>query len=98
MSGSVTSAAQLTALTNAIQTLVAAIGVLPTATATTRTPIHDLYSSTVAFDLSTRAGVEALKEMSAPLDTTWDGTVSDFPGFTIALRLRAIQCNWNAPY
>ena len=89
--------AQIEALTNALSAFTTAINNIGSAggtgtgaaAASTHVPIHDLYSSTDAFDLTTRAGLDAMKEISKPLDCVWDGSSSQFPAFIVALRLRA---------
>jgi hypothetical protein len=58
--------------------------------------IQDPFSSSNAFDLSSRAGESAFKLASAPLDTTWDGTTATFPAFIVSLRIRATEARWNA--
>ena len=77
--------AAITALTNAIT------GFAAPAAPATRTPIHNIFASNDAFDVSTKAGMEALSIVSKPLDQKWDGSTSTFPEFLVNLRLRAIK-------
>ena len=68
--------AQIQALTDALTAFTTAIGTLaPSASGgapapAAHVPIHDLTTSADAFDLYTRAGLDALKEISKPLDCT----------------------------
>ena len=80
------------ALAAAIQALAAAVANINPPP----TPIHDLFSSGNALNLSTRSGMEAYEKMAKPLSQIWDGTPSSFPTFVINLRLRANKANWNA--
>ena len=97
--------AQIEALTQALTNFTTAIAALappaggggaPPPPAAAHVPIHDLYLSPNAFDLSTRAGLDALKEISKPLDCIWDGTGQTFPAFLVAIKLRANEGHWNA--
>jgi hypothetical protein len=58
--------------------------------------VQDPFSSSDAFDLSSRAGESAFKQAGAPLDTIWDGTTATFPSFIVALRIRAAEARWDA--
>jgi len=84
-------AAQAQALTVAIQTLVTSIATIVPLVAPRppigRVPIHDLYDSPDAFDLSTRAGADASNENSQLLKNLWDGTPKTFPAFFIQLKI-----------
>ena len=91
--------AAVNALTTLITTLNAAgtLGGGAVAAPTAATPLLDPFASTLPFDLASRAGSSAFNDASAPLDVTWDGTPDTFPSFIISLRIRAAECNWNAP-
>ena len=84
-------AAAIIALTNVLQTIRA-----PPAPIAPK-PVFDPFDSNDPFDLSTRAGSTAYTTISAPLDEIWDGHVSTFPSFIVALRLRGEEGKWNAP-
>ena len=85
-----TDLAQAAALTAAIQALTNAVGtiVAPAAPAA-HVPIRDIFASTNAFDVSTKAGMEALSSISKPLTEPWDGSTAIFPEFLVNLQLRA---------
>lgn len=89
---------QTLALTNAITALTNAIATIgpPPAAAAARTPIHDIFASNDAFDLSTKAGMEALTAISKPLNQAWDGSTIGFPEFLVNLQLQFIKGKWNA--
>ena len=53
-------------------------------------PIHDLFGSNSAFDLTTRVGTEALQEARSPITPKWDGTVKEFPTFVVNIELCSI--------
>ena len=72
-------AAQALALTNAINALATAIANIPAAAPpppvvppAPSVPIHHLFSSGDAFDLSTRSGNSAFKQMLGSLEHVWD--------------------------
>ena len=50
------------------------------------------------FNLASRAGDQAYTSISAALkdEDVWDGNVTTFPSFVVALRLRAEEGKWNA--
>ena len=52
-------------------------------------PVTDIYALNNPFDLTTRAGDRAFKDISKPLDTIWDDTVQTFPSFSSSLTRRA---------
>ena len=56
--------------------------------------VHDLYLLNDAFNLSTRVGSDALRDISKPLEHIWDGTIKGYP-LLVALRLRANEGYWN---
>ena len=58
-------------------------------------PILDPFESDDLFDLSSRVGSLAYSTISSPLDDIWDGSVSTFPSFVVALRLRTSEGKWN---
>ena len=74
---------QTLVLTNAIAT----IAPIPAAVAAAHTPIHDIFALNDAFDVSTKAGMEALTTISKPLNKKWDGTTGNFPKFLVNLQL-----------
>ena len=57
-------------------------------------PIHDLFASGTAFDLSTRTGLSAFDKASQPLPETWNGNVAKLPEFLNALKICAQQVGW----
>ena len=85
-------------LADAIQALVTAIGLLRPPPP--RTSVFDPFAHDIPFDLATRSGSQAYNDASAPLDEEWNGDVSTFPSFVVALRLRASEAKWDAtaPY
>ena len=98
----IASGAQIQALTDALTaftTTINNIGAPPAAGGRApppaHVPIHDLDATTDAFDLAKRAGLDALKEISKPLDHVWNGSSTDFPPFLVALRLWANEGHWN---
>ena len=80
-------AAAITALTNDI-----ALIRPPAPTAA----VFDPFQEDQPYNLASRSGFQAYKDMSAPLDEIWDGTVAAFPSFVVSLRLRAEEGKWNA--
>ena len=56
----------------------------------------DPFTSSAPFDIGSRAGSHAFDKSSATLDTTWNGTIENFPAFLLSLRVRASEVNWGA--
>ena len=56
------------------------------------------FASNAPFDLGSRAGSHAFDKAGAILDSTWDGTIENFPPFLLSLRIRASEVNWGATY
>ena len=54
------------------------------------------FASNAPFDLGSRAGSHAFDKAGAILDSTWDGTIENFPPFLLSLRIRASEVNWGA--
>ena len=88
-------ALQLTNAINALATAIAGFTAPPPApAAAAKPPVHHLFSSTAAFDLSTRSGENAFKQMCEPLSHRWDGSPNYFSLFIAALELRS-TIHWN---
>ena len=90
-----TTGSQIQALTDTSTTFTTAIDVLGATTGGggdaggAQVPVHDLYQSSTPFDLTTFAGLDALKEISKSLDHIWDGSSKDISSILVALRLGA---------
>ena len=80
-------ATAITALTNAIALLQ-----LPPV----QPAVFDPFTPDLPFNLNTRLGSQAYSDIAAPLDEVWNGDVSTFPSFIVALTLRAKKGKWNA--
>ena len=80
MADAATLAAAITALTNAIALIQA-----PARSA----PVFDPFIEDQLFNLASRAGDQAYTSISAALkdEDVWDGNVTTFPSFVVALRL-----------
>ena len=65
--------------------------------ATPLTPVHDLFSSNLPFNLAHRSGLTAYEQACAPLKTKWDGSADEYPTLLIELRDKARDCKWDAP-
>ena len=86
-----------TTLANAIAALSATIAGFtpPPPHPTLPVPVLDPFESDDSFDLSSRVGFLAYSTISSPLDDIWDGSVSTFHLFVVALRLRTSEGKWN---
>jgi hypothetical protein len=90
---------QLTAVLQTLATAIAALAAnnaavaAPPAAAGCLDPIHE----NAPFDLTSRSGAAAYTRVSTKLDESWNGDVSKFASFVIALQLRARDANWDAP-
>ena len=82
------------ALANAIQALTTVIASMQAQSSTPA--IYDPFAHDQPFNVAARAGAQAYTDASAPLDTVWDGDISTFPSFVVALRIRASDAQWNA--
>jgi hypothetical protein len=90
--------AQLTAVLQTLATAIAALAANNAAPAAVAAPTGHLdpIHEDAPFDLSSRSGADAYSRVCAKLDESWDGDVSKFAGFVIALQLRARDANWDA--
>jgi hypothetical protein len=91
---------QLTAVLQTLATAIAALAAnnaAPAAPAAAATGYLDPIHEDAPFDLSSRSGATAYARVCTKLDESWDGDVSKFAGFVIALQLRARDANWDAP-
>ena len=54
------------------------------------------FASKYPFGIGSRAVSHAFEKSSAALDTTWNGTIENFPAFLLSLRVCALEANWGA--
>jgi hypothetical protein len=91
---------QLTAVLQTLATAIAALAannVAPAAPAIVAATGHlDPIHEDAPFDLLSRSGAAAYARVCTKLDKSWDGDISKFAGFVIALQLRARGANWDA--
>ena len=54
------------------------------------------FTANSPFDIGSRAGSHAFEKSSATTDTTWNGTIENFPAFLLSLCVCASEVNWGA--